>query len=52
MDSLQVSLRSKDSGEILLGIVPFVAMPLKGRFVVFSQRLFIGFFRLGKVNLV
>ena len=28
------------------GIVPFVATPLKGRFVVFLKWLFIGYFRL------
>ena len=30
-----------------LGIVPFVTTPLKGRFVVFSKQLLIGYFRLG-----
>ena len=30
-----------------LGIVLFVATPLKGRFIVFSQQLLIGYFRLG-----
>ncbi len=28
------------------GIVPFVATPLKGRFVVFTHKLMIGYFRL------
>ena len=32
---------------LTLRIVPFVATPLKGRFVVFLQWLFIGYFRLG-----
>ena len=30
-----------------LGIVPFVASPLKGRFVVFLKWLLIGYFGLG-----
>ena len=34
-----------------LGIVPFVAKPLKGRFVVFLKLLFKGCFRLGQVIL-
>ena len=29
-------------------MVPFVATPLKGRFVVFSKKLLIGYFRLGE----
>ena len=33
------------SEERLLGIVPFVATPLKGRFVVFLKWLLIGYLR-------
>ena len=32
---------------VIMGIVPSMAMPLKGRFVVFLKWLFIGYFRLG-----
>ena len=31
---------NKDSSRLFSGVVPFVAMPLKGRFFVFSQKLF------------
>ena len=43
----------KSRGEVALisDIVPFVATPLKGRFVVFLKWLLIGYFRLGKVIL-
>ena len=33
--------------EVYLGIVPFVATPLKGRYVVFLKWIFIDYFRLG-----
>ena len=36
---------------IVSDIVPFLATPLKGRFVVFSKWLQIGYFRLGQVML-
>ncbi len=32
---------------IITGTVPFVATPLKGRFVVFLKWLFVGYFILG-----
>ena len=34
-----------------LGIVPFVATPFKGRFVLFFKWLLIGYFRLGYIGL-
>ncbi len=34
-----------------MGIVPFVATPLKGQFGVFSKWLLIGYFRLGYIGL-
>ena len=40
------------SGKDYSGIVPYVTTPLKGRFVVFSQCLLIGYFRLGYIRLV
>ena len=47
MSSLSSSFFSKSKSYKFSGIVPFVTMPLKGRFVVFSQQLLIGYFRLG-----
>ena len=36
--------------EFLIYVVPFVATPLKGRFVVFSKLLLIGYVRLGYIG--